>query len=162
MKSVKFALLVTALVLASVILYRAGLFVTSMLSRQGCDTTLCCQQCQSVRVTDVIDGDTFDSSQGRIRLYGVDTPERGERCYDEATRRLRQLSGVQVRVESGPRARDPNGRLLYYAYTSSGESIDETLLREGLAVAWTSDGQHRDFLVRLEQEARQRGAGCLW
>ncbi len=162
MRSVKLALVMAALVLAAVILYRAGLFVTSMFSGQECNTALCCQECQAVAVTGVIDGDTFDSSQGRVRLYGVDTPERGERCYDEAARRLRQLAGAQVRVESGPRARDPNGRLLYYVYTSSGESIDETLLREGLAVAWTSDGQHRDFLVRLEQEARQSGAGCLW
>ena len=26
-------------------------------------------------------------------------------------------------------------------------SVDETLIREGFATAWTKDGQHRDLLV---------------
>ena len=51
---------------------------------------------------------------------------------------------------------------LAYAYTSKGVSIDETLIREGLATAWTRDGQYRDLLVNLEQDARKQGSGCLW
>ena len=73
-----------------------------------------------------------------------------------------QLAGGTVRVESGPRVRDPGGRLLYYIYTMRGNSIDEILVREGLARAWTRDGQHRDALVRLERSARRSGSGCLW
>jgi hypothetical protein len=84
----------------------------------GCQTTLCCEECELLAVARVIDGDTFDSPAGRVRLFGVDTPERGERCYDEASRRLRSLAGASVRVQSGPRDRDPNGRLLYYVYTA--------------------------------------------
>ena len=38
-------------------------------------------------------------------------------------------------------------------------SIDATLVREGLARAWTRDGQHRDTLVELERDARGSGAG---
>ena len=41
-----------------------------------------------------------------------------------------------------------------------GDSIDETLVSEGLAKAWTRDGQHRDLLVGMAQ-ARQSGVGCL-
>ena len=69
-----------------------------------------------------------------------------------------------MRVELGPRTEDPFGRLLYYLYlyTDGGDSIDETLVAEGLAVAWTRDGQHRDYLVSVEQEARRDGVGCLW
>jgi endonuclease YncB( thermonuclease family) len=113
-------------------------------------------------VNRVIDGDTFDSPAGRVRLFGVDTPERGEDCYGDAARRLRELAGEQVRVQSGPRQRDPNGRLLYYVYTDWGESIDELLVREGWAVAWTRDGQHRNLLGGLEVAARDAGRGCLW
>jgi endonuclease YncB( thermonuclease family) len=127
----------------------------------GCQTTLCCEECELLAVARVIDGDTFDSPAGRVRLFGVDTPERGERCYNEASRRLRSLAGASVRVQSGPRDRDPNGRLLYYVYTANGESIDEKLVREGLAVAWTRDGQHRDLLLSLEAEVRASGNGCL-
>ena len=113
-------------------------------------------------VLDIIDGDTFDVPSGRVRLFGIDTPEKGERCYNEATDRLRGLAGNRVRVEPGPRAQDRGGRLLLYVYTEAGNSIDETLLREGLAVAWTRDGQHRDFMVALAKEARATGTGCIW
>ena len=128
----------------------------------GCETTLCCEDCQLRSVSRVIDGDTFDSPSGRVRLFGVDTPERREPCYNQASRRFRDLAGRRVRVQAGPRSHDSGGRLLYYIYTESGESIDERLVREGLARAWTRDGQHRDLLVGLEQAARADGQGCLW
>ena len=128
----------------------------------GCSTTLCCEDCQSLQVTRVIDGDTFDIPDGRVRLYGVDTPERNERCYQQAANRLSNLAGSLVRVEPGERSADPNGRLLYYVYTEEGESIDEKLVRDGLALAWSRDGQHRDLLVELEAKARRNQTGCLW
>ena len=125
-------------------------------------TDLRCSGCSTLTVSSVIDGDTFNSPAGTVRLFGVDTPERAERCYRQASGALRQLAGGMVRVESGPRARDPGGRLLYYIYTMQGNSIDEILVREGLALAWARDGQHRDALVRLERGARTSGSGCLW
>ena len=41
-------------------------------------------------------------------------------------------------------------------------SIDELLVREGYARAWTRDGQHRETLMDLERDARENGVGCLW
>ena len=121
---------------------------------------------REAQVVRVIDGDTLDvliaGTRHRIRLFGVNTPERGERCYEAAAERTRHLSGDMVRVESGPRSEDRYGRLLLYLYTRSGESIDATLIQEGLATAWTRDGQYRDVLVNLEQEARRQETGCLW
>ena len=110
----------------------------------------------------IIDGDTLDTSKGRVRLFGVDTPERGQRCAIEATERLQELAGDTVRLEDGPRLTDQFGRILAYVFTQDGMSIDETLIREGLATAWARDGQHRDFLVGLERGARRKYAGCLW
>jgi hypothetical protein len=52
------------------------------------------------------------------------------------------LAGDSVRVEFGPRQGDRYGRILYYVFTMEGESIDEMLAREGLALAWLEDGQH--------------------
>lgn len=49
-----------------------------------------------------------------------------------------------------------------YVYTKSGMSVDELLVKEGLAVAWTRDEQHRLHLMELEQEAKRQGTGCLW
>lgn len=127
-----------------------------------CDTILCCQNCDSVPVERIVDGDTFRSEGGRVRLYGVDTPEVGEPCADEATERLEKLARDEVLVEAGPRDLDQFGRKLYYIYTTRGESIDEILVQEGLAVAWTRDGQHMDILIGLERGAREKGVGCLW
>ena len=43
----------------------------------GCSTIICCRDCSSIPVHRVIAGNTFASSNLRIRLFGVDTPERG-------------------------------------------------------------------------------------
>ena len=73
----------------------------------SCGTTLCCSNCPTIPVLRVIDGDTFATSGNQsVRLFGVDTPERGEECYREATNRLRELAGGEVRVELGPRSLD--------------------------------------------------------
>ena len=117
-------------------------------------------------VARTVDGDTLDilidGVKHRVRLFGVDTPERGEPCYKEATERTRQLSGNVVRIEAGPRTEDRYGRLLFYLYTEGGESIDTKLIKEGLGTAWTRDGQHRSGLIEAEIEARRNGSGCLW
>lgn len=125
-------------------------------------TILRCPDCPVLSVTRVIDGDTFVSPTGRVRLFGVDTPERGMPCFAKASRGLRQLAGRKVRVERGPRGMDPVGRRLFYVYTLDGNSIDEILVTAGLARAWTRDGQHRGDLTALETRARRAGEGCLW
>ena len=142
-------------------------FLSVILALAACtatvaETTLRCADCPEAQVVRIIDGDTLDTSKGRVRLFGVDAPERGQRCATEATERLRELAGDEVRLEDGPRLTDPFGRTLAYVYTENGASIDEALIREGLATAWTRDGQHRDYLVGLEREAQRKGAGCLW
>ena len=128
----------------------------------GCGTALCCPDCEIISVNRIVDGDTFVGDEGRVRLFGMDTPEVGEPCYSEATARLHELAKGAVRVEAEPRARDPFDRLLYYIYTESGESIDEMLVREGYARAWTRDGQHRGVLMDLERDAQENSVGCLW
>jgi endonuclease YncB( thermonuclease family) len=73
-----------------------------------------CPDCPLVPVDRVIDGDTFDSGNEVIRLFGADTPERDDNCFAEATDRLQELAGESVRVEPGPRQADRYGRSLYY------------------------------------------------
>ena len=110
----------------------------------------------------MIDGDTIDTSIGRVRFYGVNTPERGEKCFSEATEATERLAGTQVRLEDGPRLVDRFDRKLAYVYDFTGNSIDVQLIGGGYAFAWTQDGQHRDTLVGLAQSARANRAGCLW
>jgi len=126
------------------------------------DSALTCADCTVISVTRVIDGDTLVSGTERVRLYGIDAPEVGERCADGATRRLVELAGDEVRIEAGPRRTDVYGRQLAYLYTKDGRSIDELLISGGHAVAWERDGQHREFLMSLERKARTTHVGCLW
>jgi micrococcal nuclease len=117
-------------------------------------------------VVGVVDGDTIDVALGgveeRVRVFGIDTPERGEPCFGEATERMRALAGDEVRMAADARNRDRNGRLLRYVYTTGGLSIDAVLIAEGYALAWTRDGALRDPLVALEALARGSRTGCLW
>lgn len=119
-----------------------------------------------VDVRDVLDGDTLDvnaaSTRLRVRLFGVDAPEVGEPCANEATARLAALAGDAVLLRADQRQQDPFGRELRYVYTLDGGSIDATLVAEGLALAWRADGALRDALVAIEEEAHAAGRGCLW
>lgn len=71
-------------------------------------------------VIDVVDGDTIDVARGgvieTVRMAGIDTPERGQCGYDEATAALRDLVGgtdVEL-VGAGNDNRDAYGRLIRY------------------------------------------------
>lgn len=119
-----------------------------------------------VDVVKVVDGDTIDvraaQTELRVRLYGVDTPERGDRCFKEATDRTRALAAAQVQLVPDARLQDSFKRELRYVYTAGGESIDAALVREGFALAWRQDGAQRAALIALEEQARAAKRGCLW
>ena len=155
---------VTAKVLGVAAVALAGLWAISYFVQgpNGPSDGLRCTDCAPVSVSRIIDGDTLDTSIGRIRLFGIDAPEIGERCSRDATEELRRLAGNRVRVEDGPRLVDPFGRRLAYLYREDGQSIDAALISGGYARAWTRDGQHVQPLMALESEARAAGAGCLW
>jgi micrococcal nuclease len=121
---------------------------------------------QPAEVERVIDGDTIDvtidGTLWRVRYFGVDTPERGDRCFREATDRNTQLIGEEVLLLPDQRDEDEFGRLLRYVFTGDGTSVDATLVAEGFGYAWTRDGRYKDEIIRLEDEAEAAGRGCLW
>ena len=98
----------------------------------------------------VLDGDTIELAiEGevvRIRLKGINTPEKGECLADEASEVLRRLSsdGV-VLIERG---RGDHGRVLGYLETGSGTLIQEVLVESGLALAYPY-GDPDEFSPRL-------------
>jgi micrococcal nuclease len=121
---------------------------------------------EAARVGRIIDGDTLDVTldgrEERIRIFGIDTPERGDRCFAEASALLESLAGAEIRLRTDARKVDRNGRLLRYVYRPDGLSIDAVMIAAGAAHAWTRDGALRDELVALEEQTRLERVGCLW
>lgn len=77
----------------------------------------------------VIDGDTLQCGRERIRVQGVDTPEKGQPGYEAATRRLRELTeGKSIHIER--KAKDRWGRTVGKV-TVDGEDVGKRLKREG-------------------------------
>ncbi|MDP2948190.1 MAG: thermonuclease family protein [Chloroflexota bacterium] len=124
------------------------------------------QSLEQATVLEVIDGDTIvvliGSEAQRVRYYGIDAPDKGKQCFNEATERNRELVGRTVRLKSDVRDQDDSGRLLRYVFTEEGLSVDAALVTEGLAKAWRQDGFYRDPLIGLEDHARTQDIGCLW
>ena len=133
------------------------------------DEILECRRCYLMNVTRIIDGDTVETNEGIIRFYGVDTPEKGEPCFKEASLKTKSLIKQDIeepyigsiRVEQGERSQDKYGRLLFYVYTLNGLSIDEILIKEGLARAWTKDGQHLEYLKELDSNYIKKDSRCF-
>jgi len=88
-------------------------------------------------VTSVVDGDTIDVADvGRIRVIGIDTPERGACGYDSATLAMAALvDGRDVTLVPGAvEDADRYGRLLRYVDVGT---IDAglSLIQDGWAIA---------------------------
>ncbi len=119
-----------------------------------------------VPVLRILDGDSalilWDDAPTYLRYYGVNTTERGDRCYKEGADRNRSLSGGAIRLAFDERVRDTHGRLLAYVFTDDGMSIDAQLVAEGIGKAWKRDGYLRDRIMGFEEQARTSKTGCLW
>ena len=118
------------------------------------------------------DGDTLRLVDGRrVRLLGIDTPEmnyhRGvpQPFAARALARTQSLlpRGGPVRLTRDRAVQDRYGRELAHAFRADGVSVEETLLREGLAVAFIlpPNVALADCLLAAEREARAARRG-LW
>ncbi len=114
------------------------------------------------RVVRVIDGDTVQlSGVGRVRLIGVDTPERG-RCFEDAATRFtrERIGGRRVRYALGEEDEDRYGRMLAYLYRRGGMH-NLALVRRGYAETLTIPPNDRfaGRFRRAERAARRTRAG---
>ncbi len=118
------------------------------------------------RVVSVIDGDTIDvlidGVRYRVRYIGINTPERDEVCYDEATDANAALvRGQTVTLVPDVSDVDRYDRLLRYVYLN-GMFVNEALVRDGYAeaVEYPPDTSNAALFNRLEREAREADRGC--
>ncbi len=123
------------------------------------------------QVVYVADGDTVDvENKVRIRLLGINAPERGDCHYAESRDYLKTLLGdAHVRIEKDITGADRYGRLLRYMYivadTPSEDDVfvNEALVRQGHAkvLAVAPDNRYRDLLASAQEDAKLNGRG-LW
>jgi endonuclease YncB( thermonuclease family) len=148
-----FLLLVSLLAVASVEARPAGSF-----TRQG-------------TVTYVVDGDTLEvaltgGGRERIRLIGIDTPERGG-CYASrapaAARRLALGRRVVLKGDPTQATRDRYRRLLAYVWLPGGKDLGYQLVSGGFAKVYVYGAafQRLGAYRRAEQAASGGGRG-VW
>ncbi len=116
------------------------------------------------KVVKIVDGDTYDillpnNTTLRIRMEGIDAPERGMPFYKVSKDYLGKLCFSQtVRIEKS--SIDRYGRTLAKTYDSNGDELGLLMIRAGYAwhfKKYSSDSQ----LANAEIEARTSKAG-LW
>lgn len=125
------------------------------------------QMTPATRVTGparVIDGDTLVIGGRRIRILGIDAPERNQTCHDAAGQtwqcggNARQALAARVarqQVSCHVAGQDRYGRDLARC-TSRGSDLAEWLVREGWAVP-AGDEQGRYRAAGREAEASRKG-----
>lgn len=123
---------------------------------------------ETAQVVNVIDGDTIDvlldGTEYRVRYVGVDTPERDEPFYREATQANRDfVQDETVTLVVDVSETDQYGRLLRYVYLDDGTFVNAELIANGYArlVTYPPDVANADYFADLQREARQAGRG-LW
>lgn len=116
------------------------------------------------KVISIIDGDTYDVLlQGnrtiRVRMEGIDAPERGMPFYQKSKKYLSDLCfGKQVSIQIT--GIDHHERVLAYTFLEDGREVSQEMIRAGLA--WHFKKYNSDAtLSGIEIEARKSKVG-LW
>ena len=134
------------------------------------------------RVSWIYDGDTVKvDGVGKVRLLGIDTPEKMASERDKSFRRvgvasrqlrrgakratdflLRTAKGQVVTLTFDRDQKDHYGRTLAYVTLADGRMLNRELLREGWACVYRRfDFRLKDDFLRVEATARSAGRG-LW
>ena len=115
----------------------------------------------------VIDGDSLNFGKTRVRLQGIDSPERKQLCTDkyaklywcgiEATKAIEALIGNGlVRCEGAER--DRYKRILSTCYNEAGENLNKWMVRNGWALAYR---KYSKRYIREESMAQEEKLG-IW
>ena len=87
-------------------------------------------------VAHIVDGDTLDLNgvERRVRIWGIDTPERGENGFQAASEALQRLTRGQfltyIQMQAKP---DPYGRIVCRLVRDDGLDIGKAMIEQGHA-----------------------------
>jgi endonuclease YncB( thermonuclease family) len=118
----------------------------------------------SGKVTKVADGDTFTLLDAygkvyKIRVYGIDCPELSQPFGKDAKRFTAGLILNQT-VFIEKISKDRNGRVVAKVYYNNRQSLNEELLRKGMAWHFTKYDKSASYAA-LERQAKASKVG-LW
>lgn len=107
----------------------------------------------------VIDGDTLEIHDARIRLDGIDAPERGKRCgdvnvYQQAAHALDSFVAERTVLCAIEGATDRYGREIGQC-SVAGASVNEFMVSQG----WARDWRRYSGGAYADEEAAARAAG---
>ncbi len=112
------------------------------------------------RLKRIIDGDTVELTEGtRIRLHGIDAPERDQPYGPQATRALDGYLGRSVYVEE--KDTDTDGRQVAVLWSPDGVNINVAMVCGGHAWWYQHYARFNTDLQDCEAEAQAGGVG-LW
>ncbi|MGB7062032.1 MAG: thermonuclease family protein [Candidatus Zixiibacteriota bacterium] len=119
---------------------------------------------RGIGVEEVTDGDTIVLENGEVvRYIGIDTPERDDPFYGEATEANQEmLERGRITLEYDQDRRDRYGRLLAYVWVDT-LLLNAELIRKGLASVYlfSPNLKYRERFISLQREARQKTVG-IW
>jgi len=106
------------------------------------------------KVTEVLDGDTFETDSGQtIRMIGINSPERGQLGFEEAKNYLtNMIDGETVGLEYDYYQDDKFGRILAYVWENCSKSlgclngkrmVNWVLVKEGKAKVVTYEDRRK-------------------
>jgi micrococcal nuclease len=111
--------------------------------------------------TNIVDGDTIVISGGdRVRLLGIDTPEKGEFYYSEAKKRLEALiENKEILLEKEGDDKDQYDRLLRYVFLND-SNVNMAMVQEGYAICYFyQESRYKETCKSLEENAMQNKIG---
>lgn len=130
------------------------------------DTT---NEFETIQVKRVIDGDTIESTNGqKIRLKGINTPEKSMPFYNDATEFSKNIENKSVMIKSY--GVDRYGRTLAYVFFNK-KNINEEILLRGLGTLYYyekddyySELKEAEEFARLNQNGiwkKSSNANCI-
>jgi endonuclease YncB( thermonuclease family) len=121
----------------------------------------------NLKITHISDGDSLRSGNLRIRLFGIDAPEKKQKCADvdgrqwdcgvAAKKALKQLVESVPQISCDLMDVDRYSRLVMRCYAGE-KDVAATLVREGLALAYR---QYSTLYSQDENAAKISKAG-MW
>ncbi|MBA8667325.1 thermonuclease family protein [Candidatus Jidaibacter acanthamoebae] len=115
----------------------------------------------------ITDGDTIIIGSQKIRLYGIDAPEKNQKCKTKQDREWQcgieakdYLAKIvdQNKVFCFSKSKDRYRREVSICYNHKFQSINAEMVRNGYAVAYT---KYSKLYINEEQQAKQKKLG-IW